>query len=247
MGLRQNLYKAAAEDSMQERDFPAKVMAAARAYTDLMADARTRIDALRKMLSPAFFQSMPPHLALECCYLQLRMITEVIAVACLTAQGDIVEKKVQGVYSADAIMNALAKVNPEFYPIPERQVRNQAGQWTGHMLLEGGFIKRKDLTRLYSSLGDRLHVGSIKSRQRRQPLDINKEIRELNDALAGIVRLLEWHTIVLIDPAYQFWIEMVPADDPGSVAVRLTKTETDDPHFHQLLASRRAEIDRHGT
>jgi hypothetical protein len=233
---------------MEHPSFSKDAINASRAYCDLMAEVKRRIDALREMITREFFQHRPAIVALECCYLQLRMITEGIAQACLTAHGTSPGARSQWMRSrdsADEIMDRLSELHSDFYPIPERQNRDPQGRWIGGMLRTEGFIKRRELTRLYSTCGNQLHFGSFDKRRRRKPVNVDAHIRDLNKALAGIVGLLQWHTIVTVDPAIQLWVDMTPPDGNG-VSVRLIRVENSSPEFLQQLSTSRSEVDRHG-
>src|SRR5215211_5690148 len=63
----------------------------------------------------------PGPIVREFCYLQLRMLCELIALGCLVAHGDIraaQSKDLQKEWSAYRIMDALEKLHPGFYPRP---------------------------------------------------------------------------------------------------------------------------------
>jgi hypothetical protein len=231
-----------------EHPFTLEQITTAQAYCELMAEVKKRVDALREMLTPKYFQQWPGTVALECCYLQLRMISEGIALACLTANGATPGARAKWIrkeVSADAIMDALSKLHPEFYPIPERQERSEEGGWRGGMIRRSGFIKRRDLERLYGTCGNHLHVGSFEHRKKRAPLDQKVHVQSLIAALGGIVRLLEWHTIVTFDPSVQLWVEMAPSEG-GLPIVKLVRVTDSTPEFLEELGIIRGQIDRHG-
>jgi|SRR5882724_2304781 len=55
----------------------------------------------------------------EFCYLQLRMLCELIAVGCLVVHGDVEGTKgLCKVWAADKVMKRLEKLHPDFYPHP---------------------------------------------------------------------------------------------------------------------------------
>jgi hypothetical protein len=66
---------------------------AIRTYCDLMEEIKHRYDALGAAAAGKFAPLMPDPCALEFCYLQLRLICELIALACLVAHRDIVLPK----------------------------------------------------------------------------------------------------------------------------------------------------------
>ncbi len=65
--------------------------------------------------------SLPQWQTAELCYLQLRMLCELVALGCLLAHGDIEaskSKKFQKGYAADDILKQLEQLHPDFYPHP---------------------------------------------------------------------------------------------------------------------------------
>ena len=233
---------------MTEPQFPPDIVKSAKTYLDLMGEVRRRIDALRLMISQGFFEQIPGGIAIECCYLQLRMITELIALACLTAHGQAPGARTKAIRketSADAIMKSLEKIHPDFYPIPEQQIRDENGMWLGGKLRVGGFIKRRDLTAVYGTCGNVLHAGSFNQIEDRKPRDLEEHILYLNKTISGIVGLLQWHTIITVDPSVQFWVEMVPIDG-GVPSLKLVQIPEQSPGFFDELSRLRSQVDRHG-
>jgi len=100
----------------------------------------------------------------EFCYLQLRMICELIALACLTAHGDIAashSKEFRKSRKADWIIKALENLHPNFYPAAGKQHLDAAGKIIGRIKLTDGFLTKKELLQLYYECGQILHRGSI--------------------------------------------------------------------------------------
>jgi hypothetical protein len=67
---------------------------------------------------------IPQPLILEYCYLQARMLCELIALGCLVAHGDITNTNYfqNKAYKADDILQQLEKLHPNFYPIPFKPI-----------------------------------------------------------------------------------------------------------------------------
>ncbi|MCP3401858.1 hypothetical protein [Bradyrhizobium sp. CCGB20] len=108
--------------------------------------------------------SVPPIVSLELAYLQLRMVCELIALACLTAHGDVPEttsKRLTKAYNADQIMKALEHLHPDFHPIPGRQVHDQTGEVVEVIPVDEPHLTKRELQRLYGECGDFLHRGNI--------------------------------------------------------------------------------------
>ena len=91
-------------------------------YANLMDEAKARIDCIDRALRGQ--TGFPNPIVREFCYLQLRMLSELIALSCLVAHGDIAakySKRLGKAWSADDIIDQLTKLHPEFYPVPARQ------------------------------------------------------------------------------------------------------------------------------
>jgi len=130
-------------------------------YAAILEEARIRLSSITAATGDS--TGLPTQLAMEYCYLQLRMLCELIALGCLTAHGDITgakSPKLQKEWSADKIMGGLEALNPNFYPHPV-QLTSDPGRL--HIdRLTSGFLTKGELIRLYGKCGDRLHRGTLK-------------------------------------------------------------------------------------
>ena len=129
------------------------------AYVGLMEEAKYRLFAMDTALEGR--TGLPPGATREYCFLQLRMLCELIALGCLTAHGDLGTGKLKGDYKADKIIQGLQRLHPDFYPIAA--IRTDKGP----KLYEGGLTK-EELPKLYGKCGDVLHRGSFKALPSRQ-------------------------------------------------------------------------------
>ena len=69
-------------------------------YADLMEEVKIRLSCIEIAVSGKLF--LPSKIVEEICYLQLRMLCELIALGCLTAHGDIAKSKsLQKAWAAD--------------------------------------------------------------------------------------------------------------------------------------------------
>jgi hypothetical protein len=130
---------------------------AMRLYANLMEEAKLRLSALEHASNGRTGLIAP--LAREFCYLQLRMLCEVIALGCLTAHGDIAglgSKKFRKEHSADRLIKMLSDLHPNFYPVPHNKVDLAPGRFHLDTVTEEYFT-RDALLRLYGSCGDVLH------------------------------------------------------------------------------------------
>jgi hypothetical protein len=129
------------------------------AYLGLMEEARDRLLAMDTALGGR--TGLPPGAIKEYCFLQLRMLCELVALGCLTAHGDLGTGKLKEAYEADKIIRRLQRLHPDFYPIAA--IRTERGP----KLRDGGLTK-EELTKLYWRCGDVLHRGSFKAHSSKQ-------------------------------------------------------------------------------
>jgi hypothetical protein len=170
------------------------------AYCDLMLEVKIRMDAVGKIVSRPSVDPIPVQLLYELCYLQLRMISELIAFACLVAHGDIPATKtgrLQQAYKADFIMNALEKLHPDFYPKATRQVLNAEGVVIAVELVPFGYLTKDEFLRLYNvECGNVLHRGNVMTAKGKiNPSAISYE--KIQEWLRKLTTLLTHHDIAI--------------------------------------------------
>jgi len=111
----------------------------------------------------------------EVCFLQLRMMCELIALSCLLIHGDIPavrSKKVQKAYLADWIINQLERLHPSFYPQPGEQVHDDEGRVIELKTKINPYLKKEELLRLYASCGGKLHRGNLRNLAASRQIDL---------------------------------------------------------------------------
>jgi hypothetical protein len=110
---------------------------------------------------------IPQPLIREYCFLQLRMLCELIAIGCLVAHGDITQTKYfQKAYKADDILKRLEELHPNFYPHPFKATIRQASPGDpGEIKMEDvdtDYLKKDELIKLYARCGSVLHKGNLR-------------------------------------------------------------------------------------
>lgn len=175
-------------------------------YAALMGEVKVRFKAFDHALNGG--APWPGPITQEFCYLQLRMICELIAMGCLVAHGDITEaNKLQKEYAADKIMNALEGLHQDFYPKPHKEMRT--GPNSFHLQpLESGFMTKPELISLYRRCGEMLHRGTLrKLLSAKTPIQV--DFPEIGQTLDKIHALLNGHRLALIDGRTHFLCTMV--------------------------------------
>ena len=145
--------------------------------------------------------ALTPVLAREFCHLQLRMICECIALACLVAHGDIAvlqAKKFQQEWSADKLMTFLDALDQDFYPVPATLTFSP-----GHLHVdrrEVEHLTKSDLKALVQECGGKLHRGPLRNYEfAPSQAVISDEINRILAHAKKIISLLESHRIPMIE------------------------------------------------
>jgi hypothetical protein len=115
------------------------------AYSILMHEAKRRLLAMGTALEGK--TGLPKGVVCEFCFLQLRMLCELIALGCLTAHGDLMSGKLRETWQADKIIRGLEELHPDFYPIAATEV----------------LFTKEELIKLYWKCGDLLHRGTFET------------------------------------------------------------------------------------
>jgi hypothetical protein len=137
---------------------PSKYRAAIEAYSILMEEAKERLSAIDTLLNGQ--TGLPTEAVYEFSFLELRMLCELIALGCLTVHGDVrATSKLRKRYEADKIIKELEGLHPEFYPraVSPPKVELEMSETT---ILTSGFLRKRELVRLYAKCGTVLHRGS---------------------------------------------------------------------------------------
>jgi len=175
-----------------------KQRAALDLYAELMEEVKIRISSMDMAMQGR--TGLPGALAREFCFLQLRMLCELIALGCLTAHGDIEEStKLRKEYAADKIIEQLEQLHPHFYPRACKQTKRGPHLFDAIMMKDDeGFLTKPELLKLYGKCGDSLHRGSLKKLL--SPTSaIQRHFRDIVEWQKKIVTLLDYHAIFLIE------------------------------------------------
>lgn len=189
-----------------------KQFEALRLYGRLMHEAKARIYCIGVALTGHL--DLPTPAIREFCYLQFRMLCELIALACLTAHGDIAEATpLTKEYAADKIVGRLEELHPGFYPCPIK--RTKGAEATSPEQILDGFLTKQDLISLYRKCGNALHRGSLKKLLASYSQD-KSDFEDFAQWGQKIHTLLYDHTIDLVN-GHQMICTLENPDDDGKV------------------------------
>lgn len=197
-------------------------------YATLMTEIKYRTGFILTAVNDSFPMSRIARF--EFCYLQLRKICELIALACLTAHGDMPEastKPLQKKYDADKIIKRLGALRPSFYPVPSKQRIDPVTKQPVEIIdIKDGYLSKTDLLRLYGECGQWLHRGSLK--RVLDGLNPDLDFERIRFWVDRIITLLNHHSIKTGDPNILFVILMRDDLDGGVKFFPMTKISPQD-------------------
>jgi hypothetical protein len=195
---------------------------AANVYTSIMEEAKFRALSINTLTNSGY--ALPVPLQREYCFLQLRMLCELIALGCLVAHGDIEETKsssLQKAYRAGEIVKRLEKLHPNFYPSPRKLVFSPGHVHLGDYDCE--FLTKSDLITLYGKCGDALHKGNL-----RQLLDPKNQppadFRDIQEWGQKILNLLSVHLISRRKGTFHLLVVLEASQTGGNVLVSVAES-----------------------
>jgi hypothetical protein len=184
-------------------------------YCTLLAEIKLRHEAIQRILEGKVL--MRAKIAEESCYLQLRMMCELIAMGCLILHESLKPKNALfKTYKASWIMKELEKIHPKFYPQPLTSKDGVGDDGTPKMEpKEGGYLTMTELSQLWKKYsGDMLHRGSTRNiLEKERPL----KFEEISGWNRKILELLNRHIVMSRDGSTfgYFYMEHAENGQPG--------------------------------
>lgn len=176
-----------------------------------MTEAKARIRCV-EMIADGRTNYFSPGVARESCFLQLRMLCELIAVACVAAHENKATAQLLKHYEPHKIFAELERLNPSFYPqpvaleiLPNRSFRTTT-------LQNNGALAKFELIRLRNQVGDNLHKKPIKGLLKAQ--DHRTDFADILGWLEKIKSLIMVHRIDRGDGKNFFVCELSAAVPP---------------------------------
>ena len=198
-------------------------------YANIIDEIKQRIIAIEHVRTGQ--AGLHPQLSKEFCFLQLRLICELIALCCLTAHGDLGRVELGDLkkqYSADKIIQKLGALKPDFYPIPYTQIQQAPNAFH---ITDSKFqhLTKADLLLLYGRCGEVVHRGSIK-RLTSKKISEHTQLPVVAEWINKIVALLGQHRISLLHQQAQLLCYLNDAKD-GRVKVVIVEAtkESEQP------------------
>ncbi len=174
-----------------------------------MEEIKLRIDYINQAIGGRF--AFPHQLTREFCFLQLRMIFELIAVACLCANSRHINvATLEKQWNANEIIARLSSLNPEFFPKAVLVTRMPHGFDCVDITPEP--MSKKEFLNLYGRCGASLHRGSLRKISSSLP-STPVILADVQDTLSAIVKLLNSHRIPSPDLKTHYICNMMNGPD----------------------------------
>ncbi|MEO8241623.1 MAG: hypothetical protein ABI832_04880 [bacterium] len=202
--------------------------AAVQTYQSLMVEAKARALSIDTLTRDQ--RGIPSPLIHEYGVLQIRMLCEIIGLGCLVAHGDLVKQSshlVKKAYKPGEIFAELEKLHSDFFPVPMRPEKTEAG-WHMADYTGGPYAAKSEIIKIWNSCGDILHRGSLKRLVKEQN-PVQKDFSDLNQWGQKILNLLSNHRI-LRENRRQVIVTFLQVDDlSGTVQVVIAETPDAEP------------------
>ena len=196
-------------------------------YRDLMREIKYRNDFVLS------FGNSPPEgihnwTYIETISLQIRMMLENIALACLIANGDHwneLPRRIEKDYHAEIILKKLENINPDCYPqplvlVPGSQGSSPTGfdlsseQYRGELVGRPGndWLTREEFSEVYGRLGRILHARNPMG----TPVNFHEHLHLTIGWQEQIANLLSHHKVVVLDER-KMYVVLMKAGNYGEV------------------------------
>jgi hypothetical protein len=188
-------------------------------YVKCMEETRDRLNFVKSVLAGNRI-SGPQIIEQELVFLQLRKILELVAFASLTANREkyaAAHSKFATHWRATQLLQYLAEINPDFYPMPVQKPQLQDG--IKHMAAVDDFLTKDDFISLYDVASKLLHVGNPFS-TKDQVTRMRYNTRQWIERIQALIAL---HVIRLVDG--KVWVVEVPEQGPINLWLAEPKVE----------------------
>ena len=181
-------------------------------YADCMEEIKRRTEVINAFLVGKC-HALYVQTSAESVALQIRKILELIALASLAANRSEYAKRRREFWKdwrAKSILTTLQKANPHFYPKPNKQVVDQeTGRVVSLQDITSGFLTKDDYIDLLNACSEILHADNPFAQKK----DPRAFLKSVPTWMEKIRRLLNHHTIQLIDDNKQLWVMMKTKSD----------------------------------
>lgn len=157
--------------------------------------------------------------------LQFRKILELIAMASLVTNKDQYKtayKKFYEHWNAKRILISIEKINPNFYPVPTRQIVEN-GKVVQTVPISTGYLTKKDFVQIYNECSQLIHS---KNPYEKKKTDLEQLTKKFIEWDKKIIKLLNHHQVQLINKKSQLWVLMNEETDGKVHVYEMQKIES---------------------
>jgi len=188
-------------------------------YAECMEEIKKRMKVVRAFTDGSANAIYKQTTAESTC-LQIRKILELIALSSLVANKEAYaksRKKFATDWHAKRILSDINTINPDFYPVPTRQILDSSGKKVIEVKkIESGFLTKNGFEKIYDRCGGLLHASNPFSKSK----DIDNFLKLVPKWMDKIKNLLNHHQVQLIQSDLQLWV-LMQAEKDGKVHVTL--------------------------
>lgn len=185
-----------------------------RDYCALMLDVRTRNDAINAIiLDPG---SLPPRLVREFCYLQLRMIAELVALGCVVLHDQLPAsdvKRLRKAYHPNEILSTIEGYEPGFFPRAVDYIHEVEPGHKEVVPVDPPVMTAAELKRMWGRTGDVLHWGTVK--KMREQTVVDEKHTDVRLMQRRFLDLLSIHFVLTAKETQPFICQLNSADGGG--------------------------------
>ena len=156
-----------------------------------MNEARDRLAAIGRTIDQR--DQWRPIIAQEFCYLQLRVLCELIAICCLIAHTDYLTDSSMKIFEASKIIKKLSSLSSNFYPRP--MIADITPDKVHLTDIETGFLTKDELIELWARSGHYVHRGTAKTLLQAGTAGFNVDLDPILFWRNKITTLLKVHLI----------------------------------------------------
>jgi len=167
-------------------------------YSEIMEEVMIRAFSINTAIKT--LTKIPQPLLREYCYLQARMLCELIALGCLIAHGDVTNTNYfqNKAYKADDILRKLEELHADFYPIPftpmfDAPTPEHPKGRLGIAPMKADYLKKNELIALYAKCGSVLHKGTLRRFLKINMTPEDRPYREIVSWTQKLINLMSAH------------------------------------------------------
>jgi hypothetical protein len=166
-------------------------------YCNCMERIRRRLNIIDDVLAGRINTNNNTDVMAEIIFIQFRKSLEELAFASLSANKDVysaLHEKFAVHWRANDMLNELAKVNPDFYPVAAEPPKETSHGLKHFDRLPGGFMTREEFAKLYKHSSGVLHTRNP-YKEGDPTINIGYTVQEWAARFRSLIR---WHFVTLV-------------------------------------------------